>query len=267
MGDVARIADSRCGHCINREKANYTTALLGQVLCVAHSECYGWSCRKLSARAQEDAAHGGSAPRSPTRPTRPSRTRGARPHGPESSHLWCGDVTCILIGEWLYLSVLLNAHSRLVVGWATALRACRPSPGLTDHTDWSCQYDAAAYRAPLAGVDLACSPSSSGDRFDNTTADCFFAILFMTIGFPLRCIYSAFFTTESILKVEASTALSKIANTGALICSRKGGEEHGEQEGQHEPDARHDLCWPFTPSDARTWHSMGENARKSHRMS
>jgi streptogramin lyase len=27
------------------------------------------------------------------------------------------------------------------------------------------------------------------------------------------------------------------------------------------------LSWPFTPSDARTWHSMGESARKSHRMS
>jgi putative transposase len=37
------------------------------------------------------------------------------------NRLWLGDITYIPTGEgWLYLSVLLDAHSRRVVGWAMA---------------------------------------------------------------------------------------------------------------------------------------------------
>jgi len=74
--------------------------------------------------------------------------------------LWLGDITYLPTREgWLYLAVLLDAHSRRVVGWAMAdhlraqltldalamaLRARRPGAGLVHHTDRGSQYTAAA---------------------------------------------------------------------------------------------------------------------------
>lgn len=93
---------------------------------------------------------------------------------------------------WLSLAVLLDAHSRRVLGWAMAdhlrtapaldaltmaLRARRPGPGLIHHTDRGCQYTAAAYQATLAAHGLACSMSRSGDCLDNAMAESFFATL------------------------------------------------------------------------------------------
>ncbi len=76
------------------------------------------------------------------------------------NRLWIGDITYLPTGEgWLYLAVLLDAHSRRVIGWAMAdhfrtelalaalamaLRARRPGAGLVRHTDRGCQYTAAA---------------------------------------------------------------------------------------------------------------------------
>jgi putative transposase len=64
---------------------------------------------------------------------------------------WFGDITYIRTWEgWLYLAVILDAHSRKVVGWAMAdhlrtelatdalemaLTTRRPKPGLIHHTD------------------------------------------------------------------------------------------------------------------------------------
>jgi len=80
--------------------------------------------------------------------------------GPD--RLWLGDITYLPTGEgWLYLAMLLDAHSRRVVGWAMAdhlrtelaldalamaLRARRPGAGLVHHTDRGSQYTAAAYQ-------------------------------------------------------------------------------------------------------------------------
>ena len=94
---------------------------------------------------------------------------------------------------WLYLAVLLDAHSRRVVGWAMAdhlraelaldalamaLRARRPPPGLVHHTDRGRQYTAATYQAVLAARDEhGCSMSRAGDCLDNAVAESFFATL------------------------------------------------------------------------------------------
>jgi transposase InsO family protein len=107
--------------------------------------------------------------------------------------LWLGDITYLPTREgWLYLAVLLDAHSRRVVGWAMAdhlrtelaldallmaLGARRPQPGLVHHTDRGCQYTAAAYREALAARGLVCSMSRSGDCLDNAMAESFFATL------------------------------------------------------------------------------------------
>ena len=111
--------------------------------------------------------------------------------GPD--RLWIGDITYVPTREgWLYLAVLLDAHSRRVVGWAMAdhlrtelaldalhmaLRARRPPPGLVHHTDRGCQYTATAYRQALVACDVVASMSRSGDCYDNAMAESFFATL------------------------------------------------------------------------------------------
>jgi transposase InsO family protein len=90
---------------------------------------------------------------------------------------------------WLYLAVLLDAHSRRVVGRAiaghrrtelaldaptTALRAHYPGAGHIRHTDRDRQHTV-AHQAALAANSLACSMSRSGDCLDNAMAERCFA--------------------------------------------------------------------------------------------
>ncbi len=109
------------------------------------------------------------------------------------NRLWLGDITYVATHEgWLYLAVLLDAHSRRVVGWAMAdhlraelatdalamaLRARRPPPGLVHHTDRGSQYTAATYRAMLADREITVSMSRAGECLDNAVAESFFATL------------------------------------------------------------------------------------------
>ena len=109
------------------------------------------------------------------------------------NRLWLGDITYLPTGEgWLYLAVLLDAHSRRVVGWAMAdhlrtelpldallmaLGARRPPPGLVHHTDRGGQYTSSAYQEALAARRLVCSMSRSGDCLDNAMAESFFSTL------------------------------------------------------------------------------------------
>jgi putative transposase len=109
------------------------------------------------------------------------------------NRLWLGDITYVATREgWLYLAVLLDAHSRRVVGramadhlraelaldaLAMALRARRPPPGLVHHTDRGSQYTAATYRATLAERAITVSMSRAGECLDNAVAESFFATL------------------------------------------------------------------------------------------
>jgi len=112
---------------------------------------------------------------------------------PAPNQLWLGDITYVPTHEgWLYLAVLLDAHSRRVIGWAMAehlrtelaldalamaLQARRPPPGLVHHTDRGCQYTAAAYQATLADRGVTVSMSRAGECRDNAVAESFFATL------------------------------------------------------------------------------------------
>jgi len=109
------------------------------------------------------------------------------------NRLWIGASTYLPTREgWLYLAVLLDTHSRRVVGWAMAdhhrtelaldalamaLRARRPGAGLVHHTDRGSQYTAAAYQEALAARGLVCSMSRAGECLDNAMAESFFATL------------------------------------------------------------------------------------------
>jgi putative transposase len=111
--------------------------------------------------------------------------------GPDRA--WCGDVTYIRTGEgWLYLAVLLDLGSRMVVGWAMkesmdaelsvaalrmALERRSPQPGLLHHTDRGSQYAASDYRELLATHQFIASMSRRGNCYDNAVAESFFATL------------------------------------------------------------------------------------------
>ena len=107
--------------------------------------------------------------------------------------IWCGDLTYIRTGEgWLYLAVLLDLGSRMVVGWAMgeslaaeltvaalrmALARRKPAPGLLHHTDRGVQYAATDYRELLAAHHITASMSRRANCYDNAVAESFFATL------------------------------------------------------------------------------------------
>ena len=123
--------------------------------------------RKRVARLMRAAGVVGCHRRTRVRTTVADPAQAPAPHpvardstAPAPNRLWRGEITYLPTGEgWLYLAVLLDAHSRRVVGWAmadhlrtalpldalmVALGARRPPPGLVHHTDRGCQYTAAA---------------------------------------------------------------------------------------------------------------------------
>ena len=106
---------------------------------------------------------------------------------------WCGDITYIRTGEgWLYLAVLLDLGSRMIVGWAMretleadlsldALRMAiarrNPGPGLVHHTDQGGQYAAIEYQELLASKKMISSMSGRANCYDNAVSESFFATL------------------------------------------------------------------------------------------
>lgn len=107
--------------------------------------------------------------------------------------VWVGDITYIPTREgWLYLAVLIDLHSRRVVGWSIAERidrhlvlgalrmalgARKPPRGLIHHTDRGSQYASNDYRRALNAAGLVCSMSRKGDCWDNAVAESFFATI------------------------------------------------------------------------------------------
>ena len=100
---------------------------------------------------------------------------------------WVSDLTYIWTAEgWLYLAVVLELYSRMVVGWAmsermTASLVCdalemavwrRKHPkGVIVHSDRGIQYCSREYQALLAKNQFICSMSKKGDCFDNAAME------------------------------------------------------------------------------------------------
>lgn len=109
------------------------------------------------------------------------------------NRVWVADITYIWTAEgWLYLAVVLDLYSRLIVGWAmsdrcdgaltlSALRQAfanrRPSPGLIHHSDRGRQYAAGDYQKLLREYGAICSMSRKGDCWDNAPCESFFGTL------------------------------------------------------------------------------------------
>jgi len=100
---------------------------------------------------------------------------------------WVSDITYIPTDEgWLYLAVVLDLYSRLVVGWAMSERmtsklVCealtmglwrRKMPkGVIVHSDRGSQYCSAEYQRLLNDHKLICSMSKKGDCYDNAAME------------------------------------------------------------------------------------------------
>lgn len=125
---------------------------------------------------------------------------------------WVTDITYIPTREgWLYLAVILDLCSRVVVGWAThermtndltlaalemALARRRPPHGVLHHSDRGSQYGSGDYQRVLAHHGLVCSMSRRGDCWDNAVAESFFATL------KVELVHDAAWATRTAARIE-----------------------------------------------------------------
>ncbi|MEM7667484.1 MAG: IS3 family transposase [Pseudomonadota bacterium] len=103
---------------------------------------------------------------------------------------WAGDISYVWTQEgWLYLAVILDLHSRRVIGWAVsnrmkrdlAIRALkmavalrRPSKGCIHHSDRGSQYCSHDYQKLLRQHGFEASMSGTGNCYDNAAVETFF---------------------------------------------------------------------------------------------
>ena len=96
---------------------------------------------------------------------------------------WVSDITYVSSGSgWLYLSVIIDLFSRMVVGWSLssslghelvvtalkrAVRNRRPAKGLIFHSDRGVQYACTDFRKELKKHGFVQSMSRRGDCWDN----------------------------------------------------------------------------------------------------
>ena len=106
---------------------------------------------------------------------------------------WVTDITYIDTTEgWLFLAVILDLHSRRVVGWAMsdqlnsdladsawqmALFTREPPAGLLHHSDRGSQYTSDGYLDQLAEHQCRVSMSRTGNCYDNAVMESFFSTL------------------------------------------------------------------------------------------
>ncbi len=106
---------------------------------------------------------------------------------------WVADITPIPTREgWLYLAVVEDLYSRMVVGWAMsdtmtsrlvvdalgmAVARRLPGEGLLAHSDRGSQYASEHYQRLLERHGITCSMSGVGQCWDNAPMESFFATL------------------------------------------------------------------------------------------
>ncbi len=117
---------------------------------------------------------------------------------PRPNQRWAGDTTELTTpGGRLFLAVLLDLHSRLIVGWAisavndrhlvmsalsAALKRRRPEGELLHHTDQGSPYASDDYQRLLRTNRLTCSMSRRGNCYDNAVVESFFSTLKAELG-------------------------------------------------------------------------------------
>lgn len=114
-------------------------------------------------------------------------------HAEKPNLKWVSDFTYIPTSEgWLFLSVVLDLFSRKVIGWAMSDQATdsltikalemaretrKPCAGLLHHSDRGVQYASGAYTGRLEQLRAVSSMSRTGNCWDNSVVEAFFATL------------------------------------------------------------------------------------------
>lgn len=127
-------------------------------------------------------------------------------HADEPDQKWTMDTTYIWTAEgWLYLAVVLDLFSRMVVGWAMAavqdatlvinafnmaLVRRHPEAGLLVHSDRGSTYTSKSYLTLLEQSGVQVSMSRTGNCYDNAVTESFFHSL------KGECIDQEFFQTR-----------------------------------------------------------------------
>jgi putative transposase len=111
----------------------------------------------------------------------------------EANTKWVTDITFVRTDEhWLYLCVVVDLYSGIVVGWSMSHRQERQlvihavlmalwqredrTPVIL-HSDRGCQFTSDEYQRFLRGHNLICSMSAVGSCADNAAAESFFGML------------------------------------------------------------------------------------------
>ncbi len=111
-------------------------------------------------------------------------------HADAPNKKWVADISYVWTREgWLYLAVILDLHSRRVIGWAVSNRMKRdlairalnmaialrqPPKGCIHHTDRGSQYCSHDYQKILRQNGFKVSMSGTGNCYDNAAAETFF---------------------------------------------------------------------------------------------
>jgi len=165
-----------------------------------HAELHaqGWNCaRKRVARLMQELDLVAKRPRHPTVTTKSEEGAAVAAnllqqdfHADQPNQKWASDTTCIWTQEgWLYLAVVLDLFSRMVVGWAmaaiqdAALVGCalqmalarrRPQAGLLHHSDRGSTYTSQSSLALVEQNGMVPSMSRTANCYDNAATESFF---------------------------------------------------------------------------------------------
>ena len=110
-----------------------------------------------------------------------------------SNQIWAGDITYLRTHEgWLYLAIVMDLHSRRIVGWAMdkymsanwveramqmAINLRKPERGLIFHSDRGSQYTCKRFNKLLKKRGIHPSMSGKGACWDNAVVERFFGSL------------------------------------------------------------------------------------------
>lgn len=127
-----------------------------------------------------------------------------------SNEKWVSDITYIWTEEgWLYLAVVMDLYSRIVVGWSMSGRMTsklvmdalqmaiwrRKKPhGVIIHSDRGSQYCSHDYQQLLLDNGFICSMSKRGDCFDNASMESW------NHSFKVEAIHGEKFLTRALAK-------------------------------------------------------------------
>jgi putative transposase len=165
----------------------------------------------------------------------------------EPNKKWTTDITYIPTAQgWLYLAVILDLSSRIVVGWSMsghcdeelganalkmALARRRPKAGFLHHSDRGSQYTSQAYQQLLEQSGIAVSMSRKGNCWDNAVSESFFGSL------KEECVGSTIYSSHEEARLALFTYLeiyynrirrhSTLGYVSPLIYEQRG-EQHSE---------------------------------------